>query len=385
MIEYAEDWKCSLLFRCQGSVSIRAGYFALPAALMCLGLQIADEFNPGLKDELGLHLIDKGQVWTACVSVLSLLLAFRTNTSMSRFWEGTTLLHRMRGEWFDSISCLVTFSRASLANRREEVMAFRHLIVRLMSLCHGSALAEISNLDTDSIRTIDPVGLDDKTLLYLQECRDALHFNRVEVILDLLQTSIVVNFDNGILNIPAPILSRVFQTLSRGFVNLLNAQKIAVTRFPFPFAHLIATTLLIVTAVTPFYMATVVESKIWAPLFTFIPIFGLTSLNLIAIELEMPFGQDTNDLPIHLFQDRINDCLLMLLQDGADLIPGIDRRRRLRFEQLHAIREYEEGRSSEKPLIFKKPRLSVFVNSLNNSEHGDGASGLASDGAQVAI
>ena len=27
---------------------------------------------------------------------------------MARFWEGTGLLHQMRGEWFDAVSCCVT-------------------------------------------------------------------------------------------------------------------------------------------------------------------------------------------------------------------------------------------------------------------------------------
>ena len=40
--------------------------------------------------------------------------------------------------------------------------------------------------------------------------------------------------DDGVLKVAPPILSRVYQTLSRGFVNFLNAKKIADTRFPFP-------------------------------------------------------------------------------------------------------------------------------------------------------
>ena len=37
---------------------------------------------------------------------------------MERFWEGTGLLHQMRGEWFDAVSCCVTFTRGSIATRR---------------------------------------------------------------------------------------------------------------------------------------------------------------------------------------------------------------------------------------------------------------------------
>ena len=38
--------------------------------------------------------------------------------AMERFWEGTGLLHQMRGEWFDAVSCCVTFTRGSIATRR---------------------------------------------------------------------------------------------------------------------------------------------------------------------------------------------------------------------------------------------------------------------------
>merc|ERR1719395_501808 len=98
---------------------------------------------------------------------------------------------------------------------------------------------------------IDPLGLDNATLKHLKLCKEVHHFNRVEVILHLTQTIITKALDDGILKIPPPILSRVYQTLSRGFVNLLNAKKIADTRFPFPYAQLITILLLIQTILTP--------------------------------------------------------------------------------------------------------------------------------------
>merc|ERR1712151_1486123 len=66
-----------------------------------------------------------------------------------------------------------------------------------------------------------------------------------------------------------------------------------------------------------------IESKIWAPIFTFVPLFGMFSLNFIGVELENPFGNDANDLPLDHFQTDMNKCLLMLLQENADLAPGV--------------------------------------------------------------
>merc|ERR1740117_950566 len=120
-----------------------------------------------------------------------------------------------------------------------------------MSLCHGSALEEIAGLDRGGLCAIDTLGLDDDTLQHLNECNEVHHFNRVEVLLHLQQSLIVKSLDEGILKIAPPILSRVFQTLSRGFVNLLNCKKISDTRFPFPLAQLISILLFLELVLTP--------------------------------------------------------------------------------------------------------------------------------------
>merc|ERR1712113_232147 len=135
-----------------------------------------------------------------------------------------------------------------------------------MSLCHASALAEIADSESDTLECIDLFGIDPDTLRHLQECKTHLGFNRVEVLLHLTQTLITSAHTSGLLAIPPPILSRVYQTLSRGFVNLLNAKKITDTRFPFPYAQLSALMLIVVVFFTPVAMSAMLPQKIWAPL-----------------------------------------------------------------------------------------------------------------------
>merc|ERR1719174_1077753 len=100
---------------------------------------------------MGIDVLSNSLAWSAATGCLSMLLGFRTSQAMSRFWEGTGLLHQMRGEWFDSVSCCVTFSRGALSKKHPQVMAFRHTLVRLMSLCHGYALEEISLSDAEDL------------------------------------------------------------------------------------------------------------------------------------------------------------------------------------------------------------------------------------------
>lgn len=322
MIEYEEEWLFPLLFKAEGSVAVRASMFAIPSAILAAVIVYMEEWQPGSHDAFGLRDLSGSHVWNAITSFTMLLLTFRTKTAFSRFWEGTGLLHQMRGEWFDTVSNCVTFSIASKPEMPDAVTSFRHTLVRLMSLCHGSALEEISDNQV-AVDVIDIAGLDFSTLSHLQECDQVHGFNKVEVMLHLVQSLITKARDDGVLKTPPPILSRVYQTISRGFVNLLNAKKITDTKFPFPYAQLIVTLLSLLVILTPIMIGQKVRNKFIASLLTFIPIFGMYSVNFIAMELENPFGIDANDLPLEHFQDEMNRCLLMLLHPNTDMLSGL--------------------------------------------------------------
>jgi len=262
-------------------------------------------------------------MWNATTVVISLCLGFRTRQALGRFWEGTSLLHQMRGEWFDAASCLVSFSRDGKLHKgkAEEVLEFRSTLIRLFSLMHGTALDEISGSIEDRYEVLDVYGLDHGTLKFLKHCQEN-RFNRVEALQHMIQVLVTHNFHAGVLTIAPPILSRVYQTLSRGLVNLLNAKKIKDTAFPFPWAQIIRVLLLMHAGFTPLIMVQVLHNnKFLAVCMSFLPIFGMFSLNLVAIELEMPFGSDANDLALREFQEEMNHSLLMLVHEYSDHLP----------------------------------------------------------------
>lgn len=322
MIDYEEDWMVALLFRVRGSLVPRACCFSIPSCMITIGILYWQDNDAGRRESMGMFDLSSSQLWNCTTAMLTMLLAFRTRQGLMRFWQGTGLLHQMRGEWFDTVSNCVTFSISAKKRFPEEVQNFRHALVRLMSRCHGSALEEIAE-NSIVLQAIDTYGLDNGTLNHLRFCHEVHHFNKVEVMLHLVQSLITNAHDSGIMNIPPPILSRVYQTISRGFVNLLNAKKITDTRFPFPYVQLIATLLLTQTILTPLMMCSIIRSKILATAMTMIIITGMFSLNFISVELENPFGTDDNDLPMEHFQDEMNLCLLMLLHEHTDMIPSI--------------------------------------------------------------
>ena len=223
----------------------------------------------------------------------------------------------MRGEYFDSVSCLITFSQASIESAPTEVFQFRQTLVRLVSHMHEAALDEIAGC-RDRFPTIDKESLDEETLSFTETCQDKYGWNRVCALQHMVQVLVTHHIHTGVLDIPPPILSRVYQTLSRGLVNLLNAIKIRDTSFPFPWAQLITYLLVVHTVFTPFTIVAITTSLYWALPVAFVPIFAMIALNIVASELEMPFGVDDNDLPLQHFQREMNQGLLLLLHERSD-------------------------------------------------------------------
>mmetsp|Transcript_47017 Transcript_47017/g.90718 ORF Transcript_47017/g.90718 Transcript_47017/m.90718 type:complete len:585 (+) Transcript_47017:46-1800(+) len=335
MIEYEARgglWK--LIFARKGSVIPKALVLAIPSAVLAAFLVIFDEMASRVRADVGISNTQSSIIWSTVSVPLISLIGYRTSQAVGRFWEGTSLLHAMRGEWFDSASCLATFSTRSRGQKPREVDQFRQTLLRLMSLCHGSALDEIKMEQKEFFEALDITGLDTATLRILHNC-SSQGWNRVEVLLHMIQVLVIDAFDKQIICVPAPILSRVYQTLSRGFVNLLNAKKIRDTQFPFPYAQLIAVLLISLVFLTPLVMSMVFSDQIgWCILSTFMPVFSLLCLNYTAAELEMPYGTRENDLPLHDFQMEMNSSLLMLIHLDSDHVPSTHHRTKTTYDDL---------------------------------------------------
>jgi hypothetical protein len=164
----------------------------------------------------------------------------------------------------------------------------------------------------------------------------------------------------------------VYQTISRGFVNLLNAKKIQDTKFPFPYAQVIAFLILTTTILMPLQISSMIQSKVWCAIISFMPVWGAYCLNFIAQELENPFGTDKNDLPLEHFQIEMNNCLMMLLHPNTDLIPALNPKCEKDFHRLRAgyRMSHKPEHNADGTLTRKKTRrLSDFgVNRYDEEE-----------------
>lgn len=312
MIEYdGGKWQVWFIFSLRGSVfpkSVVWAFFSSAAAFF---------IHPVLKDLSNDDSLSS--VWGSFLFVLGFLVVFRTQQAYSRFWEGATILQQVRGEWFNAASSLVAFSNPN-TDKQNEVEHFQAVLVRLMSLLYCTALQQVAMLRDEAFDIINIEGIDTTALDYLASMPE----QKCEILLQWIQRLVVDNMRAGTVDIPPPILSRVFQELSRGIVNVINAQKVTDILFPFPYAQMVTLMLLGTTFATPLINCLLVTSRYWAASTTFISVFSFWSINYIAAEIELPFGDDPNDLPIRDLQSEMNKNLLMLLHKRAQQPPNFN-------------------------------------------------------------
>jgi len=274
-------------------------------------------------------ILRETQAWSGFTFLVGFLIVFRTSQAYSRFWEGCTATHQMRAEWLDAVSALIAFSEYTRGRiHPEKAKMFKAKLVRLFSLLHLVALGELEVMGTDfppysevaafRYDVVDPQGLDMKSLRLVQESH-----SKVQLVYSWVQCAIVEGMREGVLGIPAPILSRAFQEIANGMVQFHDAMKISGIPFPFPYTQTCDALLVIHWIIAPFVTCQWVTSYVWAFIFVFIQVFVLWALNFIAIEIENPFGTDPNDLDGRTMQMEMNQHLLLLLRENSVRTPRL--------------------------------------------------------------
>lgn len=312
-------WGLRFVFSCEGSVFPKALACAFPNALVAVSLwYVLREMMTTEVFEETLSGVFASQAWSAYNWVIGFVVSYRAQRAYSRWWEGGTLLQQARGEWFNSYSSLIAFCTRD-DGKLQHVRVFQKTLSRLTSMLYASALMSIATEPDLDFEIIDASGLSEAHLEYLRTQPD-----KCEIIMQWIQRLIVDNMNNGVLSIPPPILSRVFQELSRGIVNVHNVRKITEFQFPFPAAQMIVTMLILQWFLTPLMAALMMQTPVWAFFVAFLPIFACWGINYIATEIEQPFGTDFNDMPLHFMQSSLNTSIMSLLDTYAQSPPDFD-------------------------------------------------------------
>eukprot|EP00931_Biecheleriopsis_adriatica_P017628 TRINITY_DN12578_c0_g2_i1.p1 TRINITY_DN12578_c0_g2~~TRINITY_DN12578_c0_g2_i1.p1 ORF type:complete len:422 (+),score=93.58 TRINITY_DN12578_c0_g2_i1:100-1365(+) len=334
MIEYSVDsTRICFIFQMRGSVMGPSFLIALPSAAISAVVVLADRYRKDTFPDAVDIEVDTA-AWSMFISVVGFLLIFRSSTAYDRFWSGCEASYAMRAYWFDAFSSLMSFCSQSKADPKL-ITNFKHVVVRLFSMVHALALAELENNEDEEesllnkLEVIDLAGLNPNSLRYVKACHA-----RAELAFLWIQQVIVENIQNGVLSVPAPIMTRAFQEAATGMMGFHEAQAIVSVPYPFPFAQTTQLLLWMHWCMCPLVTAVWVEHAQFAFLTCFVQVLILFCLNSISIQLENPFGQDDNDFDAPKLQALFNGELLALLSPDAGNLPSLSKAAELNGRKL---------------------------------------------------
>lgn len=301
-------YSIGFVFALTGSVLTKSVQIALPAGLLSVAFSVL--YHRVLKEMY--EVKDLTSATSSLTLVMGFLIVFRCQIAYGRFWDGASYLQTIKSGWFNATSNLFAFC-SDAHNKRSDVQNFQHRLVRLMSLMYSAALQSVSDSE---FTVLDPDGLEMPPLDWASN-----HHDKLEVLMMWIQRLIVREHRTGTIDIAPPILSRVFQELSNGILDVSNAKRI--NRFPFPFPYAQMITLLLLSHLFLTVAGVGIDNEDLSVCFvkTFFQILSLWSINYIAVEIEMPFGSDANDLPMTSMAKSMNDNLALLLNPLLKDVP----------------------------------------------------------------
>jgi putative membrane protein len=260
-----------------------------------LPLMVAVGFYAWLIAFVGLHYFDHqqwqflrnvGQMHSVLGFVISLLLVFRTNTAYDRWWEG----RKVWGALTNSSRNLAIKVRALV--REEADIRFFNQSIPAYAFALRNMLRE-----NEDFQELDPV-LDLKRGKHLPNQIAARLYERLNALHLQDQLS------------PAQFL--VLDTEIKALTDICGAcERIKNTPIPFTYSVFIKKFIFLYVITLPFGWTFSMGYYV-IPVVVLI-LYAMASLELIAEEIENPFGTDANDLPIdqicHNIRKHISELL----------------------------------------------------------------------------
>eukprot|EP00929_Paragymnodinium_shiwhaense_P041946 TRINITY_DN21788_c0_g1_i1.p1 TRINITY_DN21788_c0_g1~~TRINITY_DN21788_c0_g1_i1.p1 ORF type:complete len:488 (-),score=75.02 TRINITY_DN21788_c0_g1_i1:49-1512(-) len=321
MIEYSfGTWGVGFIWQCRGSIFPKSAVAAFPGGCAAVALCILAQHYMTDYDQIQAGLKYFGSLWGGYTVIIGFLLVFRTQIAYSRYWEGCCVVSQVKTGWTNAVSNLIAFCTQA-ADKEEAVDKFQGLLVRLMSLLFCESLKALADKEDENFEVLDLEGIDEKHLLFLEEVSQD---EKAELLIQWVQRLVVTQVENGVISAPPPITSRIFQELSNGIIKVRDAERIREVPFPFPYAQMISLLLVLHAMVMPVVAALLFANFVAAFLLTYGTLFCLFSLNFIAAEIEMPFGDDINDVNIERYMRGFNQSMVLLTSPMSKKPPGFD-------------------------------------------------------------
>jgi len=287
MIQYDPKDVLGVLFRVRGSIMLRLLPRTLAAAAVGVGAVELLHYWPFKLPSIAHTLIGVA---------LGLLLVFRTNASYDRYWEGRKLIGGMVNRTRDIARQLRSYvsARDEVASRAlaevERVLPLFYTLA-VMSLRAETDLAAVERLTPDERAQLEPLRA------------------RAPMALAWVSTQLDVLAKKGHLR---DVHIQLIDTNVGALMDALGGcERIARTPVPFAYAQHIKWFVTLFCFTVPFVM---VDTMSWAtPFVTGVLAFALYGIDEIGVEIEDPFGDDPNDLPMDAVGETVSRSVHDLL------------------------------------------------------------------------
>lgn len=206
--------------------------------------------------------------------VISMLLVFRTNTAYDRWWEGRKL-------WGGFVNGSRSFSMKLAAFApQSETRVVQALLTNYFISCKDHLRREMSIKQWVEIpgKSVD-------------QYTNASHIPNA-ILADLIRELVALQ-KRGVISEMQLLMSN---DELRGFADNLGAcERIRATPIPYSYSMFIKKIVFFYTITIPFGLLT--DYGYWTVLVTSFVFYAFASLELLAEEIEDPFGREPNDLP----------------------------------------------------------------------------------------
>ena len=238
------------------------------------------------------HLKNLTTVYSLLGFIISLLLVFRTNTAYDRWWEGRKMWGAMVNDSRNFISKL------SVLDLTEQERSYFENHFPLFSVCAKEHLRGQRIIAPSFLSPEDRLSFEKSThqaLWIILNLRENLQIIRKRGVMDSLE------------------LSMLNQNLDRLVDSLGGCERIRNTPIPFSYNLFIKKFIFIYVITMP--LAFVELFGYYSAFISTFVFYALVSMELLAEEIEDPFGKDENDLPTDALSETIQRNTNELLQN----------------------------------------------------------------------
>lgn len=223
-------------------------------------------------------------------AVIALILAFRTNTSYNRFWEGRTL-------WGGIVNASRNLSRIVSTHAKVDPHAAREFDTWVVVFAHASRRSLRDEPERPEI---------DRLLAEETAVPIASHPHLPMLAAAQLSNRIAAMARTGALD---PMMAARAEEEVCALINLIGGcERILKTPTPLGYVLLLRRCVALYLATLP--LAMVRELGVITPLVTMMVAYSVLMIEALGQELDDPFGHDPNDLPLSRICDTIERNLL---------------------------------------------------------------------------